>query len=111
MRSPALQDTLTFETLPPYEVLKRALKFEQSKQTTNAFQKSNMTTASKISQSGSQIKIKQEPIFAVRNRCQANKRYNRDRFRKRQSVGRTTSKYNNDTEKKPYSRCGKPFTD
>ena len=38
-RSPALQDTLTFETIPPDEVLKRALKFEQSKQTTQAFQK------------------------------------------------------------------------
>ena len=27
-RSPALQDTLTFETLPPDELLKKALKFE-----------------------------------------------------------------------------------
>ena len=32
MRSPASQDTFMFETLPPDEVLKRALKFEKSKQ-------------------------------------------------------------------------------
>ena len=111
MRSPALQDSLTFETLPPDEVLKRALKFEQSKQTTQAFQKTNMTTASTISQFGSRIKIKQEPKLAVRNRGQANKRYKRDRFKTRQSKGRKTSKYNNDTEKKPCSRSRKPFTE
>ena len=34
IRNPALQDTLTFETLSPDEVLKRAIKFEQSKQST-----------------------------------------------------------------------------
>ena len=81
MRSPALQDTLTFETLPPDEVLKRALKFEQRKQTTQAFQKSTLGTAQTISQLGLQIKTKQEPILAVGNRNQQNKRYNRDRSR------------------------------
>ena len=44
MRSPALQDTLTFETLPPDELLKRAIKFEQSKQSTQEFQKSTLGT-------------------------------------------------------------------
>ena len=39
MKNAALQDTLTFETFLPGEVLKRAIKFEQSKQTTQAFQK------------------------------------------------------------------------
>ena len=68
MRSPALQDTLTFETLPTDEVLKRAIKFDQSKQSTQAFQKSTQGTAQPITQSSSQIKIKQEPILAVRNR-------------------------------------------
>ena len=70
MRSPALQDIFTFETLPPDEVLKRALKFEQSKQTTQAFQKSTLGTAQTISQSGSHIRIKWEPFLAVGNRNQ-----------------------------------------
>ena len=70
MRRPALQDTLTFETLPPDEVLKRALKIDQSMQTTRAFQKSTLGTAQTISQSNSQIKVKQEPILAVGNRNQ-----------------------------------------
>ena len=34
IKNVVLQDTLTFETFTPEEVLKRALKFEQSKQTT-----------------------------------------------------------------------------
>ena len=85
MRSLALQDTLTFETIPPDEVLKRALKFEQSKHTTQAFQKSNKNTAATVSES--QIKIKQETILAVGNRGQTNKRYNRDRFNRRQPEG------------------------
>ena len=86
---PALQDTLMFETLPPEEILKRALKFEQSKQTTQSFQKSNMNTVS--TKSGSQIKTKKEPILAVGNRGQTKKRVNRDRFKRRQPEGRTTS--------------------
>ena len=45
MGSPALQDNHTFGTLPTDEVLKRALKFEQSKQTTPAFQKPNINAA------------------------------------------------------------------
>ena len=40
MKNTVLQDTLTFETFTPDEVFKRAIKFEQSKQTTQAFQKS-----------------------------------------------------------------------
>ena len=39
IKNTALQDTLTFETFTPEEVLKRAIKFKQSKQTTQAFQK------------------------------------------------------------------------
>ena len=42
----------------PDEVLNRAFKFEQSKQTTQAFQKSYANTASAGQLSGSQIKIK-----------------------------------------------------
>ena len=69
-----MQDTLTFETLPPDEVLKRAIKFEQSKQSTQAFQKSTLGTAQAVTHSSSQIKIKLEPIMAVGNRNQNNKR-------------------------------------
>ena len=44
MRNVVLQDTLTFETFTPEEVLKRAIKFEQSKQTTKIFQRSSTNT-------------------------------------------------------------------
>ena len=81
MRSTALQDTLTFETLPPGEVLKRAIKFQQSKQSTQAFQKSTLGTAQTITQPSSQIKIKQEPILAVGNRNQNNRKNYRERNR------------------------------
>ena len=37
MKNVVPQDTLTFETFSPEEVLKRAIKFEHSKQTTQAF--------------------------------------------------------------------------
>ena len=111
MRSPALQDTLTFETLPPEEVLKRAIKFEQSKQSTQAFQKSTLGTAQTITQPGSQIKIKQEPILAVGNRNQNSRKPYRERNRQKQPEGRAISnKYNADARKQ-CNRCGKPFVD
>ena len=62
-KTTVLQDTLTFETFTPDEVLKRALKFEQSKQTTQAFQKSNTTAAGASQFHGATMKIKQEPIM------------------------------------------------
>ena len=37
MKNTVLQDTMTFENFTPDEVLKRAIKFEQSKQTTQRF--------------------------------------------------------------------------
>ena len=58
IKNTALQDTLTFETFAPDEVLKRAIKFEQSKQTTQAFQKSVGGSSSGGQFSGSRIKIK-----------------------------------------------------
>ena len=58
MKNTALQDTLTFETFTPDAVLKRAMKFEQSKQTTQAFQKSN-TIATGASQVDGTMKKKQ----------------------------------------------------
>ena len=63
-----LQDTLTFETLNPEEVLKRAIKFEHSKLTTKAFQKTNAAaTGGSSSNYTSGVRIKQEPVMAVRN--------------------------------------------
>ena len=44
MRNVVLQDTLTFETFTPEEGLKRVIKFEQSKQTTQAFQRSSTSS-------------------------------------------------------------------
>ena len=80
-----LQDTLTFETFLPGEVLKRALKFEQSKQTTQAFQKSNTVTASAGQVHGT-MKIKQEPIMNIGNknangRRQSSNTYKREQLR------------------------------
>ena len=110
MRSPALEDTLTFETLPPDEVLKRAIKFEQSKQSTQAFQKSTLGTTQAVTHSSSQIKIKQESIMAVGNRNQNNKRPYCERNRRKQPDGRAPNKYNTD-DRKQCNRCGKPFVD
>ena len=110
MRGPALQDTLTFETLPPDEVLTSALKFKQSEQTTQAFQKTTLGTAQTISQSGLHLKKKQEPIFAVGNRLQQNRRYNRERSRQKQPDGRAPEKYSTE-DRKPCNRYGKPFTE
>ena len=84
MRNAVLQDTLTFETFTSEEVLKRAIKFEQSKQTTQAFKRSSTSTTSTGLFSNAQSKIKQKPIIAIGNkgynpRCQGrdqNKRKN-----------------------------------
>ena len=111
MRSPALQDTLTFETLPPEEVLKRAIKFEQSKQSTQAFQKTTLGTAQATTQAGPQIKIKQEPILVVGNRNQNTRKPYRERNRRKQQEGRGLSNNNNAEDRKPCNRCGRPFVD
>ena len=111
MRSPALQDTLLFETLPPEEVLKRAIKFEQSKQSTQAFQKSTLGTAQAITQPGSQIKIKQEPILVVGNRNQNTRKPYRERNRRKQPEGRAISNKYNADDRKQCNRCGRPFVD
>ena len=111
MQSPALQDTLTFETLPPEEVLKPAIKFEQSKQSTQAFQKSTLGTVPATTQSGPQIKIKQEPILVVGNRNQNTRKPYRERNRRKQQEGRAISNNQNADERKPCNRCGRPFVD
>ena len=67
MRNTALQDTLTFETFTPDEILKRAIKFEHNKQTTQAFQRAGSGSSGVGQLREPQIKIKQEPIMAVGN--------------------------------------------
>ena len=61
MKNMTLQDTLTFETLDPEEVLKRAIKFEHIKMTTIAFQKKNAAaTVGTGNNYNSGVNIKQE---------------------------------------------------
>ena len=68
MKNKTLQDTLTFETLDAEEVLKRAIKFEHCKLTTLAFQKTNAAlTVGTSNNYNSGVRIKQEPVMAVRN--------------------------------------------
>ena len=75
MKNMTLQDTLTFETLDPEEVLKRAIKFEHSKLTTMAFQKTNAAATGGTSNNyNSGVRIKQEPVVAVRNAAGSTKK-------------------------------------
>ena len=63
-----MQDALTFETLDPEEVLKRAMKIERSKLTTREFEKTNAAaTVGAGNNYNSGLKIKQEPVMAARN--------------------------------------------
>ena len=63
-----LQDNLTFETLDQEEVLYRAIKFDYSKLTTMAFQKTNAAATGGTSNNyNSGVRINQEPVMAVRN--------------------------------------------
>ena len=83
MKNKVLQDTLTFETFTPDEVLKRAIKFEQSKQTNQAFQKSGNGSTGVGQLRETQIKIKQEPIMAVCNKNSNYRRQNKSQSQKR----------------------------
>ena len=72
-----MQDTLTFETLDPKEVLKRAIKFEHSKLTTMAIQKTNAgATVGTGNNYNSGVRLKQEPVMAVRNSTETQKKIN-----------------------------------
>ena len=105
MKNVVLQDTLTFETFSPEEVLKRALKFEQSKKTTQAFQKTNTTTASTAQVNGA-MKIKQEPIMSIGNK-NANGRRQPNNMYKKKSSDRKEGR--NFTDPKTCTRCGRLF--
>ena len=105
MKNVVLQDTLTFETFSPEEVLKRALKFEQSKQTTQAFQKTNATTASTVQVNGA-AKIKQEPIMSIGNKNASGRRQANSGYKKKiadRKEGRSFA------DSKTCTRCGRIF--
>ena len=106
MKNTALQDILTFETFATDEVLKRAIKYEQSKQTTQTFQKLALGSSSGGQFPRSKIKLKQEPIMAVGNKNQNYRRSNRDHFKKKWNDNKNTKTR---TDKKPCTRCGKTF--
>ena len=90
MKNKVLRDRLTFEAFPPEEVLKRAPKVEQSKQTTQAFKKLNTLTASAGQLNETKIKNEQEPILAIDNKGPNSKR----------------DHYKSGTERKPCAKCG-----
>ena len=106
MKNVVLQDTLTFETFSPGEVLKRALKFEQSKQTTEAFQKSNTATASAGQVHGT-MKIKQEPIMNIGNKNSNGRRQSSNTYKKRTTSDRREGR--NPTNPKTCTPCGRLF--
>ena len=67
MTNMTLKDILTFETLDPEEVLKRAIKFEHTKLTKMPFQKTNEATKGGTSNNyNSGVRVKQEPVMAIR---------------------------------------------
>ena len=107
MRNAVLQDTLTFERFTPVEVLKRAIKFEQIKQTTQAFQKSSTTTTNTGPFSNAQIKKKQEPIMAVGNKGHNPKRQTLDQTKRRTYENRRITRSRRD--QKQGTRCGRTF--
>ena len=104
-----LQDTLTFETFPPEEVLKRILKFKKSEQTTQAFQKLNTATAKADQFIGAHIKIKQEPIIAIGNKGPNKRRQTMDQYKRR--TNDTKNNGRSGIETKTCIRCERAFVE
>ena len=105
MKNMTLQDTLTFKTLDPEEVLKRAIKFEHSKLTTMAFQKTIAAATGGTSNNHTLgVRIKQEPVMAVRYSSGTTKNQNRRETNKGQNNNK-----NPNMKTKPCNRCGKTF--
>ena len=97
LKNVILQDTLTFETFSPGEVMKRALKFEQSKQTIQAFQKSNTATASAGQVHGT-MKIKQETIMNNDNKNVNGRRQSSNTYKKRTTSERREGRNSTDSK-------------
>ena len=96
MRNVVFQDTLTFETFSPGKVLKRAIKFEQSRETTQAFQKSSTSTNNSGLFSNSQMKIKQEPVMAIGNKGYNPRRQGQNQNRRKQYENRNNTRSKGD---------------
>ena len=96
MRIVVLQDTLIFETFTPEEELKGAIKLEQSKQTTQAFQRSSTSTTNKGLFSNAQTKINQEPIMAIGNKGYNSRRQGRDQNKRKNYENRNTTRSKGD---------------
>ena len=107
MRNFVFQETLTFETFSPEEVLKRAIEFEQNKQTTRAFQKSSTSTNNSGLFSNSQMKIKQEPVMVIGNKGYNSKRSGQNQNRRKQYKNKNTPRSKRD--QKQCTRCGRVF--
>ena len=103
MKNVVLQDTLTFETFAPEEVLQRAIKFEHSKQTTQAFQKSSSSVNNSGLFPNTQIKIKQEPIMAIGNKGYNSNRQNQNRRKQYENTQKAKGDH------KQCTRCGRAF--
>ena len=106
MKNVVLQDTLTLETFSPGELLKRALKFEQSKQTTQAFRKSNTATASAGQVHGT-MKIKQEPIMNIGIKNANGRRQSSNTYKKRTTSDIREGRIS--TDSKTCTQCGRLF--
>ena len=87
---------LTFETFTPEETQKRAIKFEQSKQTTQAFQRSSRITTNKGLFSNAQTKTKQEPVMAIGNKGYNPRRQGRDQNKRKNYENRNTTRSKGD---------------
>ena len=85
--------------------MKRALKFEQSKQTTRAFQKTNATTASTAQVNGT-MKIKQEPVMSIGNKNAYGRRQPNNMYKKKSSDRKDGKNF---TDTKTCTRCARPF--
>ena len=106
MKNMTLQETLTFETLDPEEVLKRAKKFEHNKLNTMAFQKSNAAATGETSNNyNSGVRIKQEPVMAIRNSSGTTKNQNN----KSETNKRQNNNKNSNEKAKQCNRCGRAF--
>ena len=81
------------------------MKIEQSKQTTQAFQKTNATTATTAQVNGT-MKIKQEPIMSIGNKNAYGRRQPNNMYKKKSSDRREGKNF---TDTKTCTRCGRLF--
>ena len=74
-----------------------------------AFQKSQVDTLIEGPLSGSQIKTKHEPIVAVVNKGQTNRRPNKEQYKRKTNDTRNNARHR--TDQKPCTNCGRAFVE